>query len=349
MGVWRFPDEVQGWRANSYVFTTRNVDDERGGVWAVGGACLSVLEAGFASPFPRDGPLSGLRLVSTPALLAAYYVISQPWGRKYYFVYFLPFWAVYIASAVLLLFVCIEVFRSALSGLPGLMKFGIVIFRWAIVVSVVLTFSSISFVHHGLAAVPDLASGLMRSVGILALCLLAFLCLSMNALRLSIRDMAFGISLGFGVMCSNDFVIASVISHDATLTAPLQLVYEAVILGALGIWISYCAAPVAARKLADDAGQFHHLSLERDCLSAGPTGTQLCSSRPAALTDVEKVVEKVLTRNLKGRESEKQRQVERSSRQQGAAMPRPFALCARQGALTWGWKSPTHPARGSVS
>ena len=24
-------------------------------------------------------------------------------------------------------------------------------------------------------------------------------------------------------------------------------------------------------------------------------------------------------------------------------------LCARQGALTWGWKSPTHPARGSVS
>ena len=33
----------------------------------------------------------------------------------------------------------------------------------------------------------------MRSVSILELCLLAFLCLSMNALRLSVRDMAFGI------------------------------------------------------------------------------------------------------------------------------------------------------------
>jgi hypothetical protein len=31
----------------------------------------------------------------------------------------------------------------------------------------------------------------------------------MNALRLSVRDMAFGIALGFGVMSANDFVLAS--------------------------------------------------------------------------------------------------------------------------------------------
>jgi hypothetical protein len=50
---------------------------------------------------------------------------------------------------------------------------------------------------------------LMRSVSIVELCLLAFLCLSMNALHLSVRDMAFGIALGFGVMSSSDFIIAS--------------------------------------------------------------------------------------------------------------------------------------------
>ncbi len=49
----------------------------------------------------------------------------------------------------------------------------------------------------------------MRSVSILELCLLAFLCLSMNALRLSARDMAFGIALGFGLMSANDFILAS--------------------------------------------------------------------------------------------------------------------------------------------
>jgi hypothetical protein len=242
-----------------------------------------------------------------PPLLAAYYVLSQPWGRAYYPVYFFPYWGVYILSAVLLLFVCIEVFRSALSGLPGLMKFGIVIFRWAVVVSVVLTFSSISFVHHGLAAVPDLASGLMRSVGILAICLLAFLCLSMNALRLSIRDMAFGISLGFGVMSANDFIIGSVISHKASLTAPLQLVYEAVILGALGIWITYSAVPVPARKPLMMRANSTIYRWNEIASALGHTGTQVALQQPANsffLTDVEKVVEKVLTRNLKGRESE---------------------------------------------
>ncbi len=57
--------------------------------------------------------------------------------------------------------------------------------------------------------IPDIAYALMRSVSILELCLLAFLCLSMNALRLSVRDMAFGIALGFGLMSANDFILAS--------------------------------------------------------------------------------------------------------------------------------------------
>lgn len=104
--------------------------------------------------FPSMGAYLALRVISMPVLLASFYAQSQPWGRGYYALYFFPYWAVYIASAILLLLVSIEVFRSALSGLPGLMKIGIVIFRWAIVVCVVLTFSSVSFVHHGLALFP---------------------------------------------------------------------------------------------------------------------------------------------------------------------------------------------------
>jgi hypothetical protein len=46
------------------------------------------------------------------------------------------------------------------------------------------------------------------------------------------------------------------------------------------------------------AGQLDHLSLERDCFRAGPSGTQVAVQQPANsffLTDVEKVVEEVLT------------------------------------------------------
>ena len=146
--------------------------------------------------FPAMAAYLALRVISTPALLVVLWIYSQPWGRNYYVVYFFGYWAVYIASAVLLFFICTEVFRSALSSFSGLMRFGIVIFRWAGFASVIVTFSSISFAHRGILVIPDIAFGLMRSVSVLELCLLGFLCLSMNALRLSVRDIGFGISLG---------------------------------------------------------------------------------------------------------------------------------------------------------
>lgn len=257
--------------------------------------------------FPYMGAYLALRVASMPMLLAALYVQSLPWGRSYYAAYFFAYWTVYIASAVLLLLVCIEVFRSALSALPGLMKIGIVVFRWAILVSVVLTFSSISFVHHGLAAVPDIAVGLMRSVSVLELCLLAFLCLSMNALRLSIRDLAFGIALGFGVMSANDFVFAALIPRGASMTSDLQFVYEAMILVSLAIWVAYCTLPEAIRKPLMMPANSTIYRWNEIASALGHTGTQVAVQQPANsffLTDVEKVVEKVLTRNLKSNELE---------------------------------------------
>jgi hypothetical protein len=262
---------------------------------------------GLHRRFPAMGAYLALRVASAPVLFAALSVQSQPWGRNYFPVYFFAYWAVYIASAVLLFFVCMEVFRSALSAFPGLMKLGIVIFRWAILVSVIVTFSTISFAHKGFMLIPDIAFGLVRSVSILELCLLAFLCLSMNALRLSVRDMAFGIALGFGLMSSNDFIIASLISRNTSLTAPLQFVYESVILAAIGTWITYCALPEPARKPVVMPVNSTIYRWNEIASALGHTGTQVAVQQPANaffLTDVESVVEKVLTRNLKKRESE---------------------------------------------
>lgn len=248
-----------------------------------------------------------LRVLATPVLFVALYLQSQPSGRAYYAVYFFLYWSVYIASAVLLMFVCMEVFRSALSGLPGLMKVGIVVFRWAILVCIVLTFSSVSFEHRGFAAVPDVSVALMRSVSVLELCLLAFLCLSMNALRLSIRDMAFGIALGFGVMSTNDLVFVALMPKHPTMTTSLQFVYEAMILASLGIWVAYCALPEAVRKPVMMPASSTIFRWNEIASALGHTGTQIAVRQPANsffLTDVEKVVEKVLTRNLNGHESE---------------------------------------------
>ena len=257
--------------------------------------------------FPAMAAYLALRVISTPALLVVLWIYSQPWGRNYYVVYFFGYWAVYIASAVLLFFICTEVFRSALSSFSGLMRFGIVIFRWAVFASVIVTFSSISFAHRGILVIPDIAFGLMRSVSVLELCLLGFLCLSMNALRLSVRDIAFGISLGFGLMSSSEFILASLVSRSPSLTAPLQFVYESLILLAIGTWVTYCAVPEPARKPVVLPVNSTIFRWNEIASALGHAGTQVAVQQPANaffLTDVERVVERVLNRNLKGSESE---------------------------------------------
>ncbi|MGB6744387.1 MAG: hypothetical protein WBE38_12140 [Terracidiphilus sp.] len=248
-----------------------------------------------------------LRVVSAPILALLLFAYQRSHSPAQYQAYFFVSWGVYIASAVVLFFINIEVFRSALSAFSGLMKFGIIIFRWAVLVSAIVTFSTISFSHRGLMIIPDIALGLMHSVSLLELCLLAFLCLSMNALRLSIRDMSFGIALGFGVMAANDFVAASLISHNTALTAPLQFIYESVTLLSLGVWVAYCALPEPARQPVVMPANSTVYRWNEIASALGHTGTQVAVQQPANsffLTDVEKVVDKVLNRNLKGQQSE---------------------------------------------
>src|SRR5262249_29919256 len=136
---------------------------------------------------------------------------------------------------------------------------------------------------------------------------LAFLCISMNALRLSVRDVAFGIALGFGIMSANDFVVVSLMNGNAGLLAPLQFAYEAMILLALGTWVAYAALPEMARRPVVMPVNSTIYRWNEIASALGHPVTQVAVQQPSNgffLTDVEKVVEKVLNRSLKGRESE---------------------------------------------
>jgi hypothetical protein len=256
--------------------------------------------------FRAMGVYLTLRLISSPVLLILYTAYEKTNSLNWYMAYFLVFWSAYIASAVLLFFVCIEVFRSALEALPGLMKFGVIVFRWAALVSLIVTFSTVSFGHRGILIIPDIAYGLMRSVSILELCLLAFLCLCMNALRLSVRDIAFGLSFGYGLLAANDFIHVTLASRFTTLNEPLQFAYEGGILLVLGLWTGYCAAPEPVTKPVVMPVNSTIYRWNEIASALGHTGTQVAmqQSNSFFLTDVEKVVDKVLTRNLKGHESE---------------------------------------------
>jgi hypothetical protein len=280
-------------------------------LWSVLG--FMFWKKGFSGRFPAMGNYLALRVISMPVILALVYIQSQPWGRSstpgyftYSAFYFYIYWMVYIASAVLLFFVCIEVFRSALSAFPGLLRFGTVIFRWAILASVIVSLSTVNF-GHGILVIPEIAYKLMRSVSIVELCLLAFLCLSMNALHLSVRDITFGIALGFGVMSSSDFILSAFWTPKTTLFDPIQFISEAVILGALGIWATYAALPETVRRPVVMPVNSTIYRWNEIASALGHSGTQIAMPQPANsffLTDVESVVDKVLSKNLKSRQSE---------------------------------------------
>jgi hypothetical protein len=263
---------------------------------------------GLHRRFPAMHAYLALRVGSMPVLLGLLFIQAQTWVRQDIFfpMYFYCYWAVYIASAVALFFICLEVFRSALSSFSGLMRLGTVVFRWATLASLIVSITTIPFSHQGVLIIPDIAYAVMRSVSILELCLLAFLCLSMNALYLSARDKAFGIAVGFGLMSANDFILSSFWSRNTSLTSPLQFLNETLILCTLVVWVVYTALPEPVRKpvvLAANSTIYRW----NEIAAALGHGTKVAVQQPANsffLSDVEKVVDKVLTRtNLQGSES----------------------------------------------
>lgn len=287
-------------------------------MWVMTGAelffwvALAVLfwSKGLRRRFPAMGYYLVLRAVTGPLMLILLHEASQPGGRAYHVLlgrtYFFTFFVTYLAAAVLLFFICIEVFRSALAHFPGIARLAIVIFRWAAVVSIIVSLSSVSYAHTGLP-LGDILYRLMLSVSILLLCVLAFLCLSMDALRLSVRDLSFGIAFGFGVMSSGDFIVVLGSSRLASLNDPLEFVYESLILVSLAIWTTYCIVPEPARKpiLIPASSTIYRWNEIASAL--GHTGTQVAVQQPANeyfLSDVERVVEKALARNMKDRKSE---------------------------------------------
>ncbi len=275
------------------------------GLWATFGFLF--WKKNLQHRFPALGAYLALHVGAMPVLLFLFHAQAQHWFNDYAFdMYFYVSWAVYIASAVLIYFICIEVFRSSLSAFPGLQKLGTVAFRWAALVSVILSLSTLSFDHSRAFMITHFAFRVMRSVSILELCLLAFLCLSMNALRLSIRDMSFGISLGFGLMSCSDFIVASLVSRNSKLTDPLQFVWESLTLISLGIWVAYAALPEPARKpVLVPAGSLI-FRWNEIATALGHTGTQVVV-QPAGgsiFTGVESAVEEVLSQSLKSRASE---------------------------------------------
>jgi hypothetical protein len=276
------------------------------GLWEA--LCLVFWRKNLFRRFPYTGSYLALRAATAPLFVVLFYGQAHHWHHNLsFFWYFYTFWSVYLAGAILTFLICLELYRSALSGFSGLVKLGTVAFRWAALISVVVSLSSVSYHHLNFKLLPSVANELMRSVSILELCLLAFLCLSMRALGLSLRNSVMGIALGLGLLSANDVIQSALSTMYTSVTAPIQFVGEAVTLLGLGCWVAYFALPELVRKPVVLPVNSTILRWNEIASALGHTGTKVAVQHSASgffLTDVEKAVEEALTRNLESRESE---------------------------------------------
>jgi hypothetical protein len=222
-------------------------------------------------------------------------------------IYFVVWWASYLALTALLFLGCLDAYRQAMAPLPGLARMGTTIFRWAAVASILITATTFTSIASGPRMFQYLSLQAMRCVSSAELCMVALLLLSMKAIGLSPRCRPFGVTLGLGIMAAVDCAQATATAASMQFASSLtfQAAIEVTVIATLGLWIAYGALPEPARKTVTVPVNSAIYKWDQIASALGHKGTQVAvqPSPSFFLVDVEKVVERAFVRTLKGKES----------------------------------------------
>src|ERR1700743_1191241 len=218
-------------------------------------------------------------------------------------VYWTLFWVAYGTSGVLTFFTAQQIFRDALDPLPGLRRLALVAFRWGALVSVAIS---------GVPAIVPLffrsqseqitVLQAMRCVSVLEFCLLAFILLSAQALGISWRSRIVGITLGFGVLAIVDtvcfmFLLRSSLSE----LLPWLLVRETGSVIAASVWLGYLLIREPQRTAVRLQSSWEGERWRKTAPGRGKPVPHIAPGQPEPspffLQDVERVVDRVLSRN----------------------------------------------------
>jgi len=219
-------------------------------------------------------------------------------GHTLHSVYFYTNWITYLAGCVALFFALQELFVNMMAPLPGLKRLGLAIFRWAAAVSLVLALSSVvtlasaSSIQDHLAAIfTQIAIGF----SVLALCLLAFLVVSVHALGLSYRNRVFGLCVGLGLLAAMDLMVNGLrFSTIGLWPGHVAEIFTAV---ALVIWIGFLAFPEPVKQQAPAAISSSAMLWNDLAQELGPNAPQPATQQSGFLQNVESVVDRVLAKN----------------------------------------------------
>lgn len=262
-------------------------------------ACACVLRKDRSYPAMRAyllvnaiGGILVCALLAFPGLLAGSELIIS-----YAF-----FWLAYGASGVLTFFTAQQIFRDALEPLPGLRRLALVAFRWVAIVSVAVSIVPaivpLFFHAHSLEIT---ALQAMRCVSVLEFCLVAFILLSAQALGISWRSRIVGITLGFGVLAVVDTVCLMFLLRSLSEFLPWLLVRETASAVAASIWLVSLLMKEPERTTVRLKNSTQLQKWNEIAMALGKPVPHIALGQPEPspffLQDVERVVDRVLSRN----------------------------------------------------
>jgi hypothetical protein len=217
-------------------------------------------------------------------------------------VYSALFWMAYGTSGVLTFLTAQQIFRDALEPLAGLRRLALVAFRWVAIVSLALSVVP-AIVPLFFRAQPLQVTILeaMRCVSVLEFCLLAFILLSAQALGISFRSRIVGVTLGFGVLAVVDTVCFLFLLRSDSNPLPWILVREVGSLVAASVWLVYLLMPEPQRRPVRIKTNSQLQKWNEIAIALGKPVPHIALGHPEPspffLQDVERVVDRVLSRN----------------------------------------------------
>ncbi len=219
------------------------------------GLCLAALCAIVAKKQWMDywslGSFLAVRASSNSILLGLIYYNDHTLNKHHaYVLYFYVYWISFAVESVLALLIVYSVFRLAMAPHKGLQQLGMLVFRWAASISVVVALGSayapnMKSIDYFVAAVLQL----QRTQSILTLCLLVFVCFAIRPMGLNYGSRVFGVSLGLGVMATNDLLQSALFTIHLGIQSNRNIINGIVICTILVLWTAYFALPEPKRRI----------------------------------------------------------------------------------------------------
>jgi hypothetical protein len=191
----------------------------------------------------------GVATLVVSAMIQARALHLLPPGLAYA-VYFYAYWTSTALSSVLGLVIICCVFRLAMAPLRGLETLGMLIFRWAGAISIAVALGSALTPHQtGTGYLFAAIAELQRTQSILTLCLLLFVCFAIRPMGLSFRSRIFGVSLGLGLLATNDLVQSAFLAGKPEMSTVTDFVNGTLFCVAALLWTVYFGLPEPKRRL----------------------------------------------------------------------------------------------------